>query len=148
MHTPLYSMHGSVWVCIWAFIVAGMEYFLTFLSEPIVYTNPIPYGQGYDGITATGFQCTGDEASLSSCTYTSTGVDCGHQFDVGVDCNAGCTNGDTMITSGDIATGGYVLLCVNGNWEYISATGWGNEEAQVLCGEQGYSTLGKCTCIW
>ena len=107
-----------------------------------MYTNPIPYGQGDDGITATGFECTGDEASLSSCTYTSSGVDCGHQFDVGVDCNAGCTNGDTMITSGNITTGGYVLLCVNGNWEYISATGWGNGEAQVLCAEQGYSTLG------
>ena len=69
-------------------------------------------------------------------------MDCGHQFDVGVDCNGACTNGDVLI-NGANSTVGKVLFCVSGSWEYISDNGWGAEEAKVVCGAEGYSTVGK-----
>ena len=69
-------------------------------------------------------------------------MDCGHQFDVGVDCNGACTNGDVLIYGAN-STVGKVLFCVSGSWEYISDNGWGAEEVKVVCGAKGYSTVGQ-----
>ena len=108
----------------------------------MVYTGPTPYGQGDVGIAVRSFQCTGQESSLTECPYDSN-VDCGHQFDVGVDCGGACTNNDVLISSSDNSNGtGVVLLCVDGSWAYISDDGWDFNDAKVVCNAEGYSSFG------
>ena len=92
------------------------------------------------GIFVKSFQCDGSETYLNNCSFTSMGVDCGHQFDVGVSCSGSCTNGDVLINGANSDMMGYVLLCVSGSWEYISDNSWGLPEAQVVCGGKGFSS--------
>ncbi len=95
------------------------------------------------GISVKSFQCAGSEAQLNDCAFTSTGVDCGHQFDVGVSCNGACTNGDVLINGANSDSMGYVLLCIGGIWEYISDNSWGKPEAQVVCSGKGFSSFSQ-----
>ena len=66
-------------------------------------------------------------------------MDCGHQFDVGVDCNGDCTNDDVLI-HGANSTVGKVLFCVSGSWEYISDNGWGADSGVTGPGPTRAST--------
>ena len=38
---------------------------------------------------------------------------------------------------------GYMQICFNGNWRAVCDSGWGIEDAQVVCRQLGFSTQGK-----
>ncbi len=94
------------------------------------------------GITVSSVQCDGTESDLSSCTSNTATVDCGHQFDVGVDCNGNCINGDIMIYGADGGVPemiGVVLFCFDGHWTYISDDGWDANDAKVVCTSKNFA---------
>ena len=57
--------------------------------------------------------------------------------------NTDCVNnGEIRLIGGQIAQEGTVEICVNGTWGSVCDDGWGYEEAEVVCRELGYSSLG------
>ena len=109
--------------------------------------------------------CTGSEATLFTCTYT-TSHNCTHAQDAGVQCVprecfllffgtvkfgvlitlitfAGCTHGTVRLVGGTSSLEGRVEVCVNGLWGTVCSDGWTAVDANVACRQLGYSGSGK-----
>ena len=90
-----------------------------------------------------GFRCLGDEQGLLMCDYSSS--DCGHQHDAAVICaDTGCTpEGDIRLVHGLTDYDGTVEVCYRSSWITICDSQWSFEDAEVVCTQLGYSTIGK-----
>ena len=87
-------------------------------------------------------QCRGTETRLTECQANSFGVHhCTHAEDAGVRCIT-CTTGDIRLRGGN-ATSGRVEICYNAVWGTVCDGLWGTQEAQVVCTQLGYETIGK-----
>ena len=55
-----------------------------------------------------------------------------------------CNHGDVRLVNGSAPNEGRVEVCVNSIWGTVcDVVGWGNEDAQVICRQLGYTTEGK-----
>ena len=57
-----------------------------------------------------------------------------------------CTDGDVRLVGGQTDNEGSVQICYNNAWTYLcSGWYWYTTEANVLCGQLGFSSYGKIT---
>ena len=57
--------------------------------------------------------------------------------------STGCTDGSLRLTGGSSNTEGTVEVCFDQTWRVVSSSGWGLEDAQVVCRQLGHQTEGK-----
>ena len=53
-----------------------------------------------------------------------------------------CTNGSIRLRNGSTSMNGRVELCLNGDWGTVCDDGWNTVDANVACGQLGYSRSG------
>ena len=54
----------------------------------------------------------------------------------------GCVNGDIRLAGGANSSQGRVELCHNNAWGTVCDDAWGGFDAQVVCGQLGFSRFG------
>ena len=54
-----------------------------------------------------------------------------------------CTNGDIRLVGGTNELEGRVEVCYDNQWGTVCDNSWGTAEANVACGQLGFSKLGK-----
>lgn len=62
-----------------------------------------------------------------------------------------CTEGDIRLRFGPQANQGTVEVCISSFWSSICGNSWDSRDAQVVCRQLGYSTLGdehKLFCMY
>ena len=94
-------------------------------------------------IVASNVDCTGSEAGLGSCPYSTTLVDCGHHQDAGVRCPETCSGNSVRLINGSNEYNGRVEVCYNGYFGTICQDNWSIEDARVVCRQLGFSTASK-----
>lgn len=99
------------------------------------------FGQSQFQIVGSNFSCTGFEDTVYDCSY-SLSPDCGHHEDAGVYCNVKCAEGEVRMVNATVAYEGRVEVCNNGTWHPVCDEKWSNEDAEVVCRQLGYSTIG------
>lgn len=107
----------------------------------------------------TDLNCTGSEGGIVNCPLSNQieGDKCLYGKAVGVKCysrclslvkllwisliildNTGCTNGAVRLVGGSEREGD-VQICRDGIWGYICDEDWSENEARVVCRDQGYN---------
>ena len=103
------------------------------------------------------------ESRLIDCPYDSHVADCTHSQDAGVQCVARelhshryilnrylqpsfvfctvCSHGSIRLRNGSTMSG-RVEVCLNGDWGTVCDDGWTAVDANVACGQLGYSRSG------
>ena len=89
-------------------------------------------------------QCSGREANLRNCFFSRDAREDFHFEDAGVRCAVGgeCTTGEIRLVNGGVPSEGRVEVCVSGIWGSVADDFWGSPDAQVVCGQLGYSREG------
>ena len=54
-----------------------------------------------------------------------------------------CTNGELRLRGGTTPREGRVEICINGIWGTICGTLWDNRDAQVVCRQLGFPSIGE-----
>ena len=57
--------------------------------------------------------------------------------------NIDCADGDVRLVDGDNAYEGRVEICVSQVWSTVCHTGWGSEDARVVCRQLGFTPIGE-----
>ena len=70
--------------------------------------------------------CIIDSDSISACKYNVVA----------------CSNGDVRLAGGATESEGTVEVCSRSVWGVISATGWTDRDAAVVCNQLGYPSGG------
>ena len=109
--------------------------------------------------------CTGNEQRLLDCRAGPIGShNCGHSDDAGVVCSGTfiysnvqlyrtahtlgtCVTGDVRLIGGLVPTEGTVQMCVLGRWRELCYSGWGYQEAFVVCRQLGLPATGEWVII-
>lgn len=127
------------------------------------------FGQGTGSIWLDNVNCAGTEARLASCPANPIGThNCAHFEDAGVRCqpvttppprkleiiifliyfsfqlHSVCSTGDVRLVGGSTELQGRVEICNNSVWGTVCDDLWGSPDANVVCGQLGYSRTGKC----
>ena len=106
--------------------------------------------------------CTAYESRLIDCPYDSHVADCTHSQDAGMQCApcefhshrllnrylqpsfvfcTVCSHGSIRLRNGSTMSG-RVEVCLNGDWGTVCDDGWTAVDANVACGQLGYSRSG------
>ena len=101
----------------------------------------VPAGTGQ--IWLDNVSCRGTETRLIDCPANPLGThNCGHTEDAGVRCGSICTQGAIRLEGGTAATSGRVEICNNNIWGTVCDDLWGNLDAQVVCRQLGFISIG------
>ena len=125
------------------------------------------FGQGTGSIWLDQVACAGTEARLADCPANPIGThDCSHFEDAGVRCQpvttpppcksmldfsqhaplpfllSVCGNGEIRLVGGTTELEGRVEICYNSTWGTVCDDLWGTQDANVACGQLGYSNTG------
>ena len=58
-----------------------------------------------------------------------------------------CNESDVMLVDGSEMHNGRVEICLENKWQTICDKSWDSNDAQVVCGELGFTTYGeRCDC--
>lgn len=55
-----------------------------------------------------------------------------------------CTHGSMRLTGTTQPSSGRVEICIHGVWGTVCDDGWDSRDANVVCGQVGYFSFGKC----
>ncbi|XP_011409971.1 PREDICTED: scavenger receptor cysteine-rich domain superfamily protein-like [Amphimedon queenslandica] len=92
------------------------------------------FGIGDVPIVYSNFGCQGFETSLSACSKDSyPSFTCNNGNTAGILCADGCTDGDLRLVNGTTGRDGTVEVCYDNLWGLIGQTGWGVNDAAVVC---------------
>lgn len=92
--------------------------------------------------------CFGDEYSVFDCSYNVLEDHiCNYRGDARVQCLAldvtdNCTAGEIRLTEGQTRYEGLVEICWKNSWKSICPSSWDNSEAQVVCRQLGFTSIG------
>ncbi|XP_019861855.1 PREDICTED: neurotrypsin-like, partial [Amphimedon queenslandica] len=92
--------------------------------------------------------CNGTEENLFDCPHNLVQLySCSYHKDANVQCTASnastnCTTGHVRLTGGQSQYVGLVEICYGGVWKSICPRGWDNREAQVVCRQLGFTSVG------
>ena len=56
--------------------------------------------------------------------------------------HAVCADGDVRLTNGSLPSEGRIEICFNHQWGNICDKGWDDNDANVVCGQLGFSMTG------
>lgn len=125
------------------------------------------FGAGNGPILLDDVRCSGTESTLLECANRGIGIhSCGHYEDAGIECtcelisigyvllpkvikcmfvhlaSSNCTQGDIRLQYGSNAREGTVEVCISGYWSSICGTFWDSRNADVVCRQAGFTTIG------
>ena len=89
-------------------------------------------------------ECSGTERRLIDCPSDRIGNhNCDHHEDAGVRCAdiVTCAQGAIRLQGGNV-TVGRVEICNNNVWGTVCDDAWDNTDAQVVCRQLGFDTMG------
>ncbi|XP_072167287.1 scavenger receptor cysteine-rich domain-containing group B protein-like [Diadema setosum] len=102
------------------------------------------FGPGTGPIHLDDVRCVGTESRLSYCSHEPWGSNnCGHSEDVGVRCStySYVNEGDVRLVDGSSSDRGRVEIYHNSEWGTVCDDGWGEDEAEVVCRQLGYTSV-------
>ena len=62
---------------------------------------------------------------------------------IALNTTSNCTTGHVRLTSGQSQYVGLVEICYGGVWKSICPRGWDTREAQVVCRQLGFNSVGQ-----
>ena len=112
------------------------------------------FGRGDSRIVAGGYECTGSEQQLSSCsliTYVpiSSGTNYQSYPTASVICQGDtsrpteCDHGDVRLAGGETEMEGRVEFCSYGYWAVACDNYWDKNETTAVCKQLGFPTEGE-----
>ncbi|XP_019850479.1 PREDICTED: scavenger receptor cysteine-rich domain superfamily protein-like isoform X2 [Amphimedon queenslandica] len=108
-------------------------------SEPTVYTDSY-FGDGNEAIIYSDFNCGGYEETVSECRKREHGsFTCSLNNVVGIICRDNCSNSDVRLVGGPTDYEGILQVCYYNTWGLVSANGWTDREASVVCKQLNYN---------
>ncbi|CAC5384293.1 DMBT1 [Mytilus coruscus] len=94
------------------------------------------FGPGNGKIAYSRVKCNGTEIDVMHCSLIEVTIPtCDHSNEAGVSC---ILNEQVKLSGPNNTTSGTVIVNMNGNWDTLCDTGFGSEEARVICRELGY----------
>ena len=116
------------------------------------------FGDGNKAIIYSDFNCGGYEETVNECPKREYGsFTCSHSNTVGIICRDGelliiivtisfvidCSNSDVRLVGGPTKYEGTLEVCYYNMWGLVSADGWTDREALVVCKQLHYNASSK-----
>ncbi|XP_055045538.2 CD5 antigen-like [Misgurnus anguillicaudatus] len=107
-------------------------------GTPVAAKTGAFFGQGSGPVWLEGLSCSGYEPTVRNCLSNAIGTSpCSHGQDAGVICRS------VKLVEGPNPCDGRVQVLYNNHWGGVCHTGWGLEEAAVLCKARGCGDTGE-----